>query len=213
MELTRKIKGIMLLKNRDVGCQRPVTVKHPPRDLKHPPARSRLWKLCKLQDHIPYCWSQISPKQQETTSQEAGPRTTENSEQPSSVHWAGPQGKRGMSSTSRAESLPNACPVGSLIAVDQLPQWISESALFPIRVSTVVVLFLVHIFYEFCWRRWGSEQSVFELIGLRIKRTHYPECMDFILDAAPGENLGLSPSGRRPHRYLASRRSGCGRNG
>lgn len=120
---------------------------------------------------------------------------------------------RGMSSTSRAESLPNACPVGSLIAVDQLPQWISECALFPMRVSTVVVLLLVHIFYEFCWGGGGSEQSVFELIGLRIKGTHYPECMAFILDAAPGENLGLSPSGRRPHRYLASRRSGCGRNG
>lgn len=68
-------------------------------------------------------------------------------------------------------SLPNACPwiphcCGPVTA------WISRSTLFQIKVSTVVILFLVHTFYEYFWREMSS-QLVFEFLRLWNKGTHY----------------------------------------
>ena len=52
----------------------------------------------------------------------------------------------------------------------------------------------------------GGRHFVFEFIGLWTKGTHYPECLDFVMDEAPGWYFGLFPLGRRSHRYLVARR-------
>lgn len=119
----------------------------------------------------------------------AEPRTTANSEQASSSHEAEPQSNDGTSSIFRAGSLHNACPIRFPIAVGQSLLWISQSALFQIWVS-IVILVLTHIFYMRFVAGEVGRQFAFEFIGLWAKGTQESECLDLVLEAAPGGTLG-----------------------
>lgn len=161
----------MFPKNSDLGLKKPATVKYLPRGLKYPAAGSRLWKLHKLQgSHILHCWYQVLPGringQSTSQGQSQGPQKIVNEHLLSSEqdHSLTKESTPPPELSLPARWIPHCC--------GPVPAWISQSTLFQIKVSTVVILFLVHTFYEYFWREMSS-QLVFEFLRLWNKGTHY----------------------------------------